>query len=143
MTPDDDLIREVLNTVRTVAVVGFSANPSRPSHGVARYLASRGYRVIPVNPGLAGQTFLGEMVHGSLAEIAGPVDMVDVFRRSEELAGVAEQALALSPRPFAIWTQLGVQDDAVAVRARAGGIRVVQDRCPAIEIPRLGLPPVA
>ncbi len=139
MTDEDDLIREILSNVRTVAVVGFSANPARPSHSVARYLASRGYRVIPVNPGLAGQEFLGEKAHGSLAEIREPIDMVDIFRRSEEVAGVTDQALALSPPPFALWTQLGVRDDDAAERARAAGIRVVQDRCPAIEIPRLGL----
>ncbi|MBP1805625.1 CoA-binding protein [Rubellimicrobium aerolatum] len=138
----DDLVRDVLSRVRTIAVVGFSANPSRPSHGVARYLQSRGYRVIPVNPGLAGQEFLGEKVRGSLAEIREPVDMIDVFRRSEEVAGVTDQALALSPRPFAIWTQLGVRDDAAAGRAEGMGVKVVQDRCPAIEIPRLGLLPV-
>lgn len=143
MTAEDELIREILTRVRTVAVVGFSANPARPSHGVARYLASRGYRVIPVNPGLAGQEFLGRQVVSRLAEIRGPVDLVDVFRRSEEVAGVTEQALALSPLPFAIWTQLGVRDDAAAARARAAGVRVVQNRCPAIEIPRLGLPAVA
>jgi predicted CoA-binding protein len=142
MTDEDDLIREILSNVRTVAVVGFSANPARPSHSVARYLASRGYRVIPVNPGLAGQAFLGEKVRAQLGDIEERVDMVDVFRRSEEVAGVAEQALALSPRPFALWTQLGVRDDAAADRARAAGLRVIQDRCPAIEIPRLGLPPV-
>jgi hypothetical protein len=142
MSAEDGLVREILSRVRTIAVVGFSANPGRPSHGVARYLASRGYRVIPVNPGLAGQTFLGEKVRASLGEFGEPIDMVDVFRRSEEVAGVTEQALSLSPRPFAIWTQLGVRDDTAAERARAQGIRVVQDRCPAIEIPRLGLPPV-
>ena len=140
---EDDLIREVLTNVRVIAVVGFSANPARPSHGVARYLQSRGYRVIPVNPGLAGQTWLGEKVQGSLAEIGGPVDMVDVFRRSEAVAGVTDEALALSPLPFAIWTQLGVRDDEAAGRARAAGVRVVQNRCPAIEIPRLGLERVA
>jgi uncharacterized protein len=140
---DNDLIREVLTRVRIIAVVGFSANPARPSHSVARYLVSRGYRVIPVNPGLAGQTWLGEKVHGSLAEIGGPVDMVDVFRRSEAVAGVTDQALALSPLPFAIWTQLGVRDDEAAERARARGVRVIQNRCPAIEIPRLALAPVS
>ena len=139
MTADDALIRQVLSSVRTVAVVGFSANPARPSHGVARFLASRGYRVIPVNPGLAGQVFLGRTVAAKLADIGEPVDMVDVFRRSEEVAGVVEQALALQPLPYAIWTQLGVRDDAAAERARAAGIRVVQDRCPAIDIPRLGI----
>ncbi len=139
MTSEDDLIREILSRVRTIAVLGFSANPLRPSHGVARYLVTKGYRVIPVNPGLAGQEFLGEKAHGSLAEIREPIDMVDIFRRSEEVAGVTDQALALSPHPFALWTQLGVRDDDAAERARAAGIRVVQDRCPAIEIPRLGL----
>lgn len=136
MTPDD-LIRDVLGQVRTIAVVGFSANPGRPSHGVARFLQTRGYRVIPVNPGLAGQTWLGEKVQGSLAEISGPVDMIDIFRRSEEVAGVTKQALDLCPLPYAIWTQLGVRDDAAAQEARAQGVRVIQDRCPAIEIPRL------
>ena len=143
MTADDALIRQVLSSVRTVAVVGFSANPARPSHGVARFLASRGYRVIPVNPGLAGQVFLGRTVAAKLADIGEPVDMVDVFRRSEEVAGVVEQALALEPLPFAIWTQLGVRDDAAAAQARAAGIRVIQDRCPAIDIPRLGIAAVA
>ena len=140
---DDDLIREILSRVRTIAVVGFSANPTRPSHGVARYLMSRGYRVIPVNPGLAGQEFLGRKVAASLADIREPVDMVDVFRRSEEVAGVTDQALALSPLPFAIWTQLGVRDDEAAGRARAAGVRFVQNRCPAIEIPRLGIASMA
>ena len=136
---DDDLIRDILGTRRTIAVVGFSANPSRPSHGVARYLQTKGHRVIPVNPGLVGQTFLGEKVHARLAEIGEAVDVVDVFRRSEEVAGLVDQVLALSPLPHAIWTQLDVRDDAAAERARAAGIRVVQDRCPAIEIPRLGI----
>jgi hypothetical protein len=93
--------------------------------------------VIPVNPGLAGQTWLGEKAHASLAEIGESVDMVDVFRRSEEVMGVTRQALALSPLPYAIWTQLGVRDDAAADLARQRGIKVIQDRCPAIEIPRL------
>ena len=140
---DDDLIRDILSRVRTIAVVGFSANPARPSHGVARYLQSRGYRVIPVNPGLAGQIHLGEKVHGTLAEISAPVDMVDVFRRSEAVAGVTDEAIALPRMPLAIWTQLGVRDDAAADRARARGMLVVQNRCPAIEIPRLGIAPVA
>ncbi len=142
MIPDDDLLRDILRRVRTIAVVGFSANSSRPSHGVARYLQTRGYRVIPVNPGLEGQERLGQKVYARLADIREPVDMVDVFRRSTEVAGVTDQALALSPLPHVIWTQLGVRDDAAAERARAAGVRVVQNRCPAIEIPRLGIPPV-
>ena len=142
MSPEDQLVREVLSHVRTVAVVGFSANPDRPSHGVARYLLTRGYRVVPVNPGLAGQVILGQVVQASLAEIREPVDMVDIFRRSEEVMGVTEQALALYPLPFAIWTQLGVRYDHAAQRAREKGVRVVQNRCPAIEIPRLAIQPV-
>lgn len=141
--PEDELVREILSRVRTVAVVGFSANPDRPSHRVARYLLTRGYRVVPVNPGLGGQVILGQEVRAALADIREPVDMVDIFRRSEEVMGVTEQALALSPLPFAIWTQLGVRDDSAAQLAREKGVRVVQDRCPAIEIPRLGIPPVA
>ena len=140
---DDELIREILSRARTIAVVGFSANPARPSHSVAKYLLTRGYRVVPVNPGVAGQTWLGEKVHGSLAETGGQVDLVDIFRRSEAVAGVTDQALALSPLPFAIWTQLGVRDDEAAEKARRKGVRVIQNRCPAIEIPRLGLARVA
>lgn len=143
MTPGDELVHEILTRVRVIAVVGFSAKPDRPSHGVARYLMTRGYRVVPVNPGLAGQVILGQEVRASLAEIREPVDMVDIFRRSEEVMGVTEQALALSPLPFAIWTQLGVRDDRAAQLARERGVRVVQNRCPAIEIPRLRIPPVA
>ncbi|TNC70857.1 CoA-binding protein [Rubellimicrobium roseum] len=139
----DDLIRDVLTSVRSIAIVGFSANPGRPSHGVAKFLQTRGYHVILVNPGLAGQEILGQKVHAALADIRVPVDMVDVFRRSGEVAGVTDQALALSPRPYAIWTQLGVRDDEAARRAEAGGIRVVQNHCPAIEIPQLGIPPVS
>jgi hypothetical protein len=138
----DDLIRAALGRPRTIAVVGFSANPARPSHGVAKLLRSVGHRVIPVNPGLAGQSLLGETARASLAETP-EADVVDVFRRSEEVAGVVEAALAHLPRLEVIWTQLGVRDDAAAERARARGVLVIQDRCPAIEIPRLGIPRVA
>jgi len=139
---DDDLIRDLLGRVRTIALVGFSANPDRPSHGVARVLQRCGYRVIPVNPGLAGQTHLGEKVRASLADVPEAVDMVDVFRRSEEVAGVVDQALERFPDLMGIWTQLDVRDDAAAAVARARGVAVVQDRCPAIEIPRLRIAPV-
>ena len=135
MTDDAD-IRDILTSVRSVAVVGWSPKPERPSHGVAAYLARRGYRVIPVNPGQAGQTALGETVRATLAE-AGPVDMVDIFRRSEEAGAVVDEAIAVGAS--VVWMQLGVIDEAAAVRARAAGLRVVMDRCPAIEIPRLGL----
>ena len=137
----DDTIRGILGRRRTIALVGYSANPSRPSHGVARFLASMGHRVIPVNPGLAGQVHLGETVRATLAE-AAEADMVDVFRRSEEVGGVVDDALAHLPGLEVVWTQLGVRDDAAAARAEVRGVTVVQDRCPAIEIPRLGIGPV-
>jgi uncharacterized protein len=134
--PADDEIRDILTSVKTIAVVGWSPKPDRPSHGVAAFLKRRGYRVIPVNPGQAGQMALGETVVASLAE-AGPVDMVDIFRRSEEAGAVADEAVRLGAK--VVWMQLGVVDPAAANRARAAGVRVVMDRCPAIEIPRLGL----
>lgn len=133
---DADIAR-ILTTVKTIAVVGWSPRPDRPSHGVARFLAARGYRVIPVNPGQAGSLSpWGEPVRATLAE-AGPVDMVDIFRRSEEAGAVADEAVALGAR--VIWMQLGVEDEAAATRARAAGAEVVMNRCPAIEIPRLRL----
>lgn len=138
MTPDmtDDMIRDILTKTRSIAVVGWSPNPDRPSHRVAAYLHARGYRVIPVNPGQAGTVAVGEMVCATLAE-AGPVDMVDIFRRSEEAGAVADQAVAIGAK--VVWMQLGVEDQAAASRAEAAGLRVVMNRCPAIEIPRLGL----
>jgi uncharacterized protein len=132
----DAEIRDILTSVRSIAVVGWSPKADRPSHGVAAFLAARGYRVIPVNPGQAGQTALGETVRASLAE-AGPVDMVDIFRRSEEAGAVVDEAIAVGAK--VVWMQLGVVDEAAAARARAAGLRVVMDRCPAIEIPRLAL----
>lgn len=134
--PSDAEIREILTSVKTIAVVGWSPKPDRPSHGVAAFLKRRGYRVIPVNPGQAGQQALGETVVATLAE-AGPVDMVDVFRRSEEAGAVADEAARLGAK--VVWMQLGVSDEAAASRARAAGVKVVMNRCPAIEIPRLGL----
>lgn len=139
MTSDADL-RRILNETRVIALVGWSPKPDRPSHGVAAYLARRGYRVIPVNPGQAGQvTEWGETVRANLAEIGGGVDMVDVFRASEALPDLVEEALADLPGVKVIWTQLGVVHEGAAERARAAGVEVVMNRCPAIEIPRLGL----
>ncbi|KAA9005721.1 CoA-binding protein [Histidinibacterium aquaticum] len=137
MEYSDELIRNVLTRVKTIAVVGASAKPIRPSHGVSAYLQHRGYRVIPVNPGLAGQELLGETVYGSLGEIPGQVDMVDVFRRSEAVSGIVDDALERWPDLPVIWTQLGVRDDAAAQRAEDRGVTVIQDRCPKIEIARL------
>ena len=141
---DDDLrLRKILTGTRVIALVGWSPNPDRPSNGVARFLKARGYRVIPVNPGQAGVEVLGEVVRASLAEIAEPVDMpvdmVDIFRRSEAAGAVVDEALASQKGLKTIWMQLGVRDDAAAARAMARGVEVVMNRCPVIEISRLGL----
>jgi predicted CoA-binding protein len=134
-------IRRILTTARVIALVGWSPNPDRPSHGVAAFLAGQGYRVIPVNPGQAGRVVMGETVVPALTAIAGRVDMVDIFRRSEEAGAVVDQAIAIGAG--AVWMQLGVRDEAAAARARAAGLAVVMNRCPAIEIPRLGIARVA
>ena len=134
---EDDYILDILRSVKTIALTGASPNPARPSNGVMGYLLSRGYDVIPVNPGQAGKQIHGQTVYARLSDIPVPVDMVDVFRASEYLAGVVEDALAMSPPPKVIWAQLGVRDDAAAARAEVAGIKVVMDRCPAIEYPRL------
>lgn len=136
---EDKRIAKILTECRVIAVVGWSPKSDRPSHGVARFLASRDYRVIPVNPGQAGQIALGEEVKASLSDIVGHVDMVDIFRRSEEVGSVVDEALARFPELKCIWMQLGVEDAAAAARAEARGVEVVMNRCPAIEIPRLGL----
>ncbi|WP_137132981.1 CoA-binding protein [Rhizobium sp. FY34] len=134
---DDGYIASVLKTVKTVALLGASPKPVRPSHGVMGFLLSKGYHVIPVNPGQAGKTILGQTVYGRLSDISEPIDMVDVFRASEHMQEVMEEVLALGIPPKVIWTQLGVRDDAAAAKAEAAGIQVVQDRCPVIEYPRL------
>ncbi len=139
----DDFLREILTEARVVAVVGASPRRHRPSHGVMRYLQRHGYRAIPVNPFAAGDKILGEECYASLADIPadlrGKIDMVDIFRRTEMAGGVVDEAIAIGAR--SVWMQLGVRDDAAAARAEARRIRVVMDRCPAIEIPRLGLGP--
>jgi uncharacterized protein len=134
---NDSYIRGILNTVKTIAVVGVSANTSRPSYFAFKYLLERGYRMIPVNPGLAGQQLLGQKVHGKLLEIPEPVDMVDIFRASRYALAIVQEALVLRPRPQVIWMQLGVRDDAAAKLAEENGIKVVMNRCPKIEYGRL------
>jgi len=131
--PSDDAIRAILATPRTVAVVGCSADPSRDSHRIARLLRDRGHRVIPVNP--TETEVLGVRCWPSLRDVPEPVEMVDVFRRPEFVAGVVDDALAVAAR--ILWLQLGVIDEAAAVRARDAGMTVVMDRCPAIEYRRL------
>ncbi|NOG73882.1 CoA-binding protein [Roseicella sp. DB1501] len=133
----DDEIRDILLTTRRIAVVGASDRPERPSWGVARFLVDRGYAVTPVNPGIAGRMLHGVPVAERL-DAAAPLDMVDVFRRSQDAGAVVDAAIRLGAR--SVWLQLGVTDDAAGERARAAGLRFVQDRCPVIEWRRLGLP---
>lgn len=134
--PPDADIAALLKRRPRVALVGASDKPARASNGVMRFLLERGFDVVPVNPLLAGRSIHGQPVAASLAE-AGPLDMVDVFRRGEEAGAVVDEAVALGAK--AVWLQLDVVDEAAAARARASGVLVVQDRCPAIEWPRLGL----
>ncbi len=134
---DDGFIRGILNTVKTIAVVGVSANTARPSYFAFKYLLERGYRMIPVNPGLAGQNLLGQRVYARLPDIPEPVDMVDVFRASPYVPDIVEQMLTMKPLPRVLWMQLGVRHDEAAARAEASGIKVVMNRCPKIEYGRL------
>ncbi len=135
----DAYLREILTSVRTIAVVGASPRRERPSHRVMAYLQRRGYHAIPVNPNAAGDTILGEACYASLADIREPIDMADIFRRSELARAAVDDAIAIGAK--FVWLQLGVCDAAAAARAEACGLKVVMNRCPAIEIPRLGLPP--
>lgn len=134
---DDAYISGILNSVRTVAIVGASANDVRPSFFVAKYLLDKGYEVYPVNPGQAGKEILGRRVYASLADVPVAIDMVDIFRASEAVPPIVEQALALRPLPKVIWMQLTIRNDEAAARAEAAGIKVVMNRCPKIEYARL------
>lgn len=133
----DDFIRSILQGVKTIALVGASSSPARPSWIVTKYLLERGYDVIPVNPGLAGQELLGKRVYGSLSEIPHPIEMVEIFRNSEAAGPITDEALALAPLPKVIWMQLSVRNDEAAARAEARGVKVVMNRCPKIEYGRL------
>ena len=133
----DAYIRGILNTVKTIAMVGFSPKESRPSYFVFKYLLERGYRVFPINPGQAGTEVLGRKVYASLSEIPEPIDMVDIFRAPEHVLPIVQQALALTPKPQVIWTQLTVRNDEAAKLAEENGMKVVMNRCPKIEYGRL------
>lgn len=133
----DKTIADVLTSTKTIALVGASDNPGRPSYGVMAYLLSQGYQVTPVSPKLAGTQLLGQTVYAELADIPHPIDMVDVFRNAGAAWGVAQEAIAIGAK--SLWLQIGVINEQAAVLAAEAGLKVVMDRCPKIEIPRLGL----
>jgi predicted CoA-binding protein len=133
----DSYIRGILNTVKTIAMVGFSPKENRPSYFAFKYLLERGYRVIPINPGQAGKEVLGQKVYASLSAVPEPIDMVDVFRGSEHVKPIVEEALKLSPKPGVLWMQLTVRNDEAAKLAEDAGVKVVMNRCPKIEYGRL------
>jgi len=136
-TYSDSYIRGILNTVKTIAVVGISPRDNRPSYFAFKYLKERGYRMIPVNPGQAGERILGQKVYARLSDIPEPVDMVDIFRGSEHAVPIVQEALALDPKPKVIWMQLTVRNEDAARLAEAAGLKVVMNRCPKIEYGRL------
>ena len=138
---DDAAIKPLLETARTIALVGASDRPDRPSYRVMATLQTHGYRVIPVNPQITGEHLHGEFVFRDLDQLGDPIDIVDIFRRSDAVGPIVDQAIAIGAK--AVWMQLGVIDEAAAARAEAAGLQVVMDRCPAIEIPRLQVAPVS
>ncbi|MFY0617969.1 CoA-binding protein [Shimia sp.] len=137
MTYSDAFLRDVLKRTKSVAVVGVSMNPVRPSYYVARYLSLKGYKIVPVNPGHAGKSLFGATVVSDLTEITEPVDMVDIFRRSDAVPAIVEQALNVLPNLRTVWMQIGVQHSEAAANAEAHGVDVIQNRCPKIEYQRL------
>lgn len=134
---DDSYISAVLADVKSIAMVGASANISRPSFFAMKYLLGKGYAVHPINPGLAGKEILGQRVYATLAEVPAPVDMVDIFRNSEAAGPITDEALTLDPKPKVIWMQLTVRNDEAAARAEAAGLEVVMNRCPKMEYGKL------
>src|SRR3954447_21268479 len=140
LTLDED-IAELLTSARTIAMIGASDRPTRPSYGVMQFLQDHGYRVLPVNPQIAGEHVLGEFVWTELAQIGVPIDIVDIFRRPEAAGGAVDQAILAGAK--AVWMQIGVINEEAAARAEAAGLKVVMDRCPKIEVPRLGVPRIS
>jgi predicted CoA-binding protein len=134
---DDSYIRGILNTVKTIAMVGASAKDNRPSYFAFKYLLERGYNMIPINPGLAGKDLLGKPIYAKLADVPEPIDMVDIFRAAPFALPIVQEALALKPKPNVIWMQLSVRNDEAAALAEANGMKVVMNRCPKIEYGRL------
>lgn len=137
MSYSDTYLRTILNRTKTVAVVGVSTNPVRPSYYVARYLGLKGMTVIPVNPMHAGKTLFGQTIRADLSEISEPVDMVDIFRRSEFVPDIVDEAMEHLPKLKTVWMQIGVEHEGAAARAEAAGLDVIQNRCPKIEYQRL------
>ena len=133
----DGYIRGILNTVKTIAMIGASEKDNRPSYFAFKYLLERGYRMIPVNPGHAGETMLGQKIYARLSDIPEPIDMVDIFRASKHALAIVQEALLLKPHPQVIWMQLGVRNDEAAALAEANVMKVVMNRCPKIEYGRL------
>ncbi|WP_265515448.1 CoA-binding protein [Nitratireductor luteus] len=136
-TYDNAYISGILNTVKSIAIIGASANDVRPSFFVTKYLLDKGYEVFPVNPGQAGKEIAGAMTYASLADLPRPVDMIDIFRASSAVPGITDDILAMDPLPKVVWMQLAIRDDASAERLEEKGIRVVMNRCPKIEYARL------
>ena len=134
---DNTYIAGILNSVKTIAMVGASANDVRPSYFVLKYLLAKGFSVFPINPGQAGKEILGQMTYARLADIPGPIDMVDIFRAAAAVSGIVDEVLRLDPLPKVLWMQLGVRHDEAAARAEAAGIKVVMNRCPKIEYGKL------
>ncbi|MCC5991422.1 MAG: CoA-binding protein [Rhodobacteraceae bacterium] len=135
--PSPQMLRRILQRSKVIAIVGISTNPVRPSYFVGRYLSLKGYHVIPVNPGLAGQMLFGERIRADLTDCPPEVDMVDIFRRSEHVPPIVDQALAALPNLRTIWMQIGVRNPEAAARARAAGVDVIEDLCPKMEYQRL------
>jgi hypothetical protein len=137
--PSDDVLRDILTSNPTIAIVGASPTRDRVSRAIMGYLIQHGYHTVPVNPVYAGQKIFGQTVYASLADVPEPIDIVDVFRRTDKLGEAVDEALALEQKPKVVWMQLGLRDEAAAERARAAGITVIQDHCIKIEHARLGI----